>query len=346
MAIGVWGKGRELAMLATQNSFTFGRAATCDLSLPDEKHLATVHIQFDRILNSAHASLRGADVSSGKNDVVVMGEVAEKEWVMGAGDWFNVGDTKYFALNEEMRHGRHRVMEILGIRQYEAVDDLLIAAVRDSTRHVLFVGEPGSDQDRLARVVHQCSHRRHNQYQALEGPKLDAKAQKKIADAKDGTLLVPMHEKGKLDTRLVAALVDPRASLRLVLCAKSQDKAGASFPQTFINDAKKISIPPLRKRVDDIPELLDQWLVGRRSVVRFAALRPEVREAIRAYTWPENIEELRETADILAELAHVQSARQATTEQLTRGKVRGWMKKLGIKLKFPIVSDKAESQAR
>lgn len=328
-------------MLATEVAFTFGRASTCDLQVPDDrKHIAAVHIQFDRLINSLRASLKGTDVSSRKNDVVIMGEVAEREWEMGAGDWFQIGDSRFFAMNDEMRHGRRRALEILGVRQHDVVDDLLVSAVKDSRRHILLIGEPGSDQDRLARIIHHCSHRRHNRYEVLAAhPRLDPKTRQQIADASHGTVLVQMHGRGKLEPRLVTALLDPLMSLRLVLCAKSPDKAEASFPGLLVSEAKRINIPALRSRVADVPELLNQWLIARRSKVRFALLRAELREGIRGYTWPGNIEELRETADILAELAHFKSARQAASARLTRGQLRGWGRKLGVTLKLPIIPD-------
>ena len=330
-------------MLATKDSFTFGRAESCDLHVAGEKHLASVHMQLERLLDSPRASLKATDVSSGKNDIV-FGEVAVKEFVMGAGDWFEIGDTRYFVLSEEMRLARSTVMEVLGIRQYPAIDDLLVSAVRDSSRHVLLIGEPGCDQDRLGRVVHQVSHRRHNRFHSLgDRPKFDSKTRQDLSDASNGTVLVPMHHKGKLDPRVVAALVQPSAKLRLILCARSPDKAEASFPAELVNDAKKITIPPLRERATEIPEILDQWFVVRRSPLRVAALRLELREALRSYTWPENLQELRETADLLVELAHYRSARQATSESaVSRGVLRGWLKKLQITLQWPIVPEKSE----
>jgi transcriptional regulator with AAA-type ATPase domain len=150
-----------------------------------------------------------------------------------------------------------------------------------------------------------------------------------------------MHQKGKLDARLVAVLVDPDARLRLVLCARSLDKAEASFPAAVINDAKKIKIPPLRERAAEIPELMDQWFIGRRSQLRFHALREELRATLQTHAWPENLAELREAVDNLAKLAHYRSGRQAEREsQLTRGELRGWTRRLKLKLTFPLLSDK------
>lgn len=339
-ALGVMGTGIALAMLVGQDIFTLGRAESCDLRI-EMRYLAGVHARLERVLNSL-ANLRVVDVSSGKNDIVFLGEVAEREFVMGAGDWFQIGDTKYFAQNEEMRLARPKVAEILGIRRHQAIDDLMIAAVQDSSRPMLLEGEPGSDQVRLGNVIHQISHRRHNRFHPfLDGAKFDAAARDAIRDARDGTVLVEMHQKGALDPRFVAALVDPEAKLRLVIAARSADKAEASFPINLVNDAKKIKISPLRERVDEIGELLDKWLIARRSSLRYAMLPASVRDGLQAHVWDGNLQELREAADHFAELAHYRSVHQATKDsELTRGVLRSWMKRLNLKIKLPLIPDR------
>lgn len=320
-----------------------GRAESCDLRV-DRKYLATVHAHIERIAGS-HSTIRVANVSSGKNDIVHNGEVAVLDFVMGAGEWFEIGDSRYYALNEEMRLARPTVMEILGLREHHAIDDLLIAAVKDSTRHVVLLGEPGSDQARLARTIHQVSHRRHNQFYVLpDRPKLDSAIRQDLRDACNGIVLVQLYQRGKLDERLVATLVHPDAGLRLVLCARSLDKVEASFPIELVSDAKKITIQPLRKRISEIPELLDHWFIARRTRLRFAALRDELRQSLLSHQWPSNLEELRETADYLVQFAHYRSGRQATLESsITRSAFRGWIKTLNLRhLKFPLVPDRAD----
>ena len=60
--------------------------------------------------------------ASGKNDIVRLGEMAEPVFEMAAGDWFQIGDARYYALNEEMQLARAVAMEVLGIRRYAAVE--------------------------------------------------------------------------------------------------------------------------------------------------------------------------------------------------------------------------------
>jgi hypothetical protein len=340
-ALGVVGTGIALPLLVAQSSFTLGRSGLCDLRV-DAKYLASRHAQLDRLLLSSRAGLRITNVSSGKNDIVYNG-VAESEFSIGAGDWFEIGESRYYALNEEMRLARPIVMEVLGIRRFKAIDDLLISAVRDSARHVLLLGEPGCDQERLGRIIHQVSHRRHKLFYAMpERPKLNRDDHQALRDTCNGTVFVPLHQRGKLDDRLVAALVHPDARLRLIICAPSVEKIEASFPIHVVNEAKQIMIPPLRDRTSEIGELLDQWFSARRSLLRFSAFRDELRSSLVAYAWPGNLGELREAADILVHLSHCHSARQAGRDsQFSRGELRGWAKKLNLKLQLPLVPSKA-----
>jgi len=337
-ALGILGTDVILPMLAAQFEFTLGRGAKCNLRV-DRKYLAAIHARIERIPVSSHATIRVTDVSSGKNDIVY-NEVASKEFAIGAGEWFQIGDTRYYALNEEMWLAWPNVMEILGIRHIAATTDLLVTAVREPTRHVLLLGELGSEQERLGRLIHQVSRRRHNQFHALpELPELNGTRRHGLQDACGGTVLVPLYQRGKLHERIVAMLTNPGADLRLIICARSLDKVDASFPSDLVHDAKKIEISPLRQRKNEIPELLDQWSVADRSPLRFATLRGELRDGILAYGWPENLRELRALACILTLLAHCRSLRQATKEfQISRGTLRGWSRKLNTTIKFPLIS--------
>ena len=336
-ALGVLGTDIVLPMLSAQLEFTLGRAATCDLRV-DRKYLASIHARVERILVSSHGAVRVTDVSGGKNDIVY-NEVATKEFAIAAGEWFQIGETRYYALNEEMRLAWPRIMEILGIRNIAATSELLVAAVRDSARHVVLLGEPGSEQERLGRLIHQVSHRRHNQFHALpELPKLHGSRRHDLQDAGGGTVLVPLYHRGKLDDHLVEMLTHPDANLRLIICARSPGKVDASFPSDRLHAVKQIKIPPLRQRKNDIPELLDQWFIARHSSLRFPALRQELRDGIMAHTWPKYLRELRELAGVLLQLASCRSVGEATAAcQVSRGTLRGWAKQLNTALQFPLV---------
>jgi hypothetical protein len=342
-ALGIVGTGVYLPMLAAQTSFTLGRAETCCLRV-DQQYLAPMHARIERIVGSP-GGIHVMNVSSGKNDIVFNGEIAKSRFMMDAADWFEIGESKYFALSEEMRLARPPIVEILGIRQYSLIDDLLIAAAKHSSHHILLIGEQGCDQVRLGSLIHYMSHRRRGLFHAVPEPsRLDSAMRQVIRDTGNGTLLIPLYKKGRLDERFVAMVTDPAMKRRLVICAPSRKKIDASFPVTVTNRATEITIPPLRARKAEISELLDQWFIEDASPLRFRALRPAVRERLLAYDWPRNLQELRETADYLEELVQYRSARQATTSSsITRSTLRGWLRRLDLSLEFPLVPDKTHA---
>jgi transcriptional regulator with AAA-type ATPase domain len=243
-----------------------------------------------------------------------------------------------------MQLERPAVMEVLGIRNYSAIDEFLIAAVKDSARHILLLGEPRSGQDRLGRAIHHISHRRHNRFFTLpEKPKLDSGTRQDLQDAQSGTVFVRLYQKGKLKERFVEALSCPATMLRLIICARSRDKVEASFPAELVNKAMQITIPPLRERAGEIAELLDQWFITRNSPLRFATLRAELRESLLSDPWPDNFDGLREAADHLIQLAPYRSGRQATLDsQLTRATLRSWVQRRNMQIKFPLISDNTD----
>jgi hypothetical protein len=235
-ALGIVGTGIALPMLAGQKSFTLGRADACHLRA-DAKYLAPVHARIERLARG-HASLRITNASSGKNDIVYNGELAESQFTTRPGEWFQIGTSRYYALNEQMQLERPAVMEVLGIRNHGAVDELLIAAVRDSAHHVVLLGEPCSGQERLGRAIHHISHRRHKRFFALPARSTpDSGTRRDLRDACNGTALVRLYQKGKLNERLVDALAAPGAGLRLIVCARSLDKIEASFPAELVKEA-------------------------------------------------------------------------------------------------------------
>jgi len=331
------GTGIALPMLAAQICFRLGRAKTCNLRVI-QKHLASMHARIERMTNPL-GSIRVVNISSGKNDIVLHGEIAEADFLMKVGDWFEIGESRYVALSDEMRHARSIAMEILGIEQHGPIDDLLIAAVNDASHHILLIGENGCEQERLGRVIHHVSHHRHNYFGTMpRSASLDDETGQLVRDCRNGTLLISLYQRGKLDERLVAAITDPAMMPRLVICAPSRKKIEASFPRGITNHATEIQIPALRERVAEIPDLMDQWFAERGSPLRFGLLQAKVREALQAYGWPKNLRELRESADHFMELANYQSAHQvATKSSLTRGIRRGWMKRLKISLEFPLI---------
>ncbi len=210
-ALRIVGTGIYLPMLAAQTLFTLGRAESCSLRV-DQKYLAPVHARIERTVGSP-GGIRVMNVSSGKNDIVFNSEIAKSGFMMDAADWFEIGESKYFALSDEMRLARPAIMQILGIRQHSLIDELLIAAAKHSSHHILLVGEQGCDQARLGSMIHYISHRRRSLFHAVpERPHLDSAMRQVIRDTGSGTLLIPLYKKGRLDESFVAMATAPRGN--------------------------------------------------------------------------------------------------------------------------------------
>jgi DNA-binding NtrC family response regulator len=64
-----------------------------------------------------------------------------------------------------------------------------------------------------------------------------------------------------------------------------------------------IHIPPLRERAEDIPALIEHFLVKYSDEGRIPELDPATIEALVAYHWPGNVRELENTIERLVALA-------------------------------------------
>jgi hypothetical protein len=262
---------------------------------------------------------------------------------MRPGDSFRIGKTAFYALSNEMRLARPIAMEVLGAKHYAELDDLLIAAVLNADRHFVIIAEPGNDQERLGQAIHMASPRRRHLLKVIPPePGPGGISPQMVRDARGGTMLIWLPPKRRFDPTALAWMLAPEASLRLVLCAPSIGKVNASFPPAVVGGAHEVEIAPLRKREDEIPQLLDHWFVSIRSRLRFAALTEQAQQKLRSYAWRGNLQELRVAADHLSQLAHFRSERQATSDtEITRSASRSWRKRLGLSLPlttFPLTT--------
>jgi len=330
-ALRLRGREPEHVMLAGKSKFSFGTSPDCDICV-DCRQVSFSHGLVER----RGDRMRVTDLES-KNGIAFQGRKL-KQFDIGPGDRFSVDETVFYALNDEMRLNRPVVSEILGPQRIEAIDDLLMEAVRGS--HVFLRAEPGCDQERLGRAIHRMSlRRRHHFGIARPGNHDSPPTPQLVAHSRYGTLLVRLDTNGaKLDPAFIDALVSPEASARVILCAQSLKEAIDSVTEKLASSAYRVEIPPVRERSGEIASLLERWFVDRQARLRFSDFTDENQTALRAYRWPENLEEVREAADLLIQLAPYASERKAATEvNIPRSNVKRWLDT--IKLSLPLLRE-------
>ena len=191
-----------------------------------------------------------------------------------------------------------------------------IDELADGGAPVLITGEHGTGRELLARVLHARGPRNRHRFVAVrptfEGTAETAnvsdvceRARRALDAAAGGTLLVkdmldlsaPSQRtlehaiKGKRDDVHVVATAD--VDLEHAVAAKIVAKP---FYELFA--ARRIEVPPLRDRIDDLPVLFERWI--KHYAAEIGRPRPTVssraHERLAAYPWPGNVGELKSIA--------------------------------------------------
>lgn len=216
----------------------------------------------------------------------------------------------------------------------------LIRQVADTGADVLILGETGSGKEMVAHALHQFSKRASKPFVAINcGAIPDSMVESelfgheagaftgaaktrigKLEFADGGTVFLdeiesmPMAAQVKLlrvlQDRRVERLGSNRSiALNIRFVAATKEDLGALSKQGrfredlyFRLNVVPLSIPPLRQRRDDIPMLLDHFLLTASD--RLGTPPPLVpaadRQALLAHNWPGNVRELRNVADRIA----------------------------------------------
>ena len=204
------------------------------------------------------------------------------------------------------------------------------AAVSDET--VLVLGESGTGKELVAQLIHQNSHRAHNPFVVVDcgampssliesalfghvkGAYTDAHSARKgkFQQADSGTIFLdeigelPIEVQMKLLRVLQEREVEPMGGTEThsidvrIIAATNRRLETAITQKAFREDLYyrlnviPISLPPLRERQEDIPELI--YLFTHRFVeeyqLREIRISTEVVKLLTAYEWPGNVREL------------------------------------------------------
>jgi PAS domain S-box-containing protein len=211
------------------------------------------------------------------------------------------------------------------------LEKALLASHSEST--ALILGETGVGKDHLARFMHQHSRRQSGSFitancAALPGPLVEseffgheqgaftgAKRRKKglLELAEGGTLLLneigetPLNFQAKLvtflDTKQFMRVGGPKflsANVRLIFATNrglsEEVKAGRFRRDLFYRiNVVSLEVPPLRERLEDIPELAREILreLGNKmGLTNIPRLTENALKQLRSYQWPGNVREL------------------------------------------------------
>ena len=176
------------------------------------------------------------------------------------------------------------------------------ALAMQSRATVLIVGEPGVGKQWLARLIHHQGQQRELGFVALDCAGLPAPAVASVLFDPDG--LARRAGVGTVYLRAVDALArdvqaqvngwlnDPRPRPRVIASLATEPAALASAGRLLEELAcalgtLTIALPPLRERSADLRTLAPALVEHRRG------LAPEAWDLLRAYSWPENLSELK-----------------------------------------------------
>ena len=208
-----------------------------------------------------------------------------------------------------------------------------IRRIAPSDTNVLITGETGTGKDLVAHLIHEQSARRHHPFVCLNSAAIpDSLIESelfgyergaftgaqvpydgKLAAAHRGTAF--LDEIGDISAPVQAKIlraIEDKRIYRLgsskgqdldirVLAATNRDLESATQQGGFRSDlyfrlnVLRIEIPPLRERVEDLPNLVDHY-IGQFNVKfgrRIASLRPGSLDLLSCYQWPGNVRELR-----------------------------------------------------
>lgn len=280
--------------------FFVGGSSSCDVAIPG-RGLSATHCMLER----RGRGVRLYDEHSAHGTWVKDAPITTAD--LRPGDKFTAKPVTLVAMNDAMRVQRPTLVEIVGTRWVPSPDWLMVEAYNSS--HLVITGEPGCDQDRLARAIHEISPRRSQA--PIEIPKIPDERAEQIAIVKQAskpqapkqrtTVIITLQEKqAPLDENFLSMLYSTAYGLRVIVLARRAEDVCRALGETLVGVCQHVLLRPIAYRAAEIDQLLDGVFAERQAPhLRAADLMPENQEALRTYDWPENLRELRLIAHAL-----------------------------------------------
>ena len=298
--------------------YTLGSASDQDVVLPGP-YVSAQHCRLVR----TPLGLRVVDRGS-RNGTYFEGR-RKRSFYLDPGQAFTVGARAHrvLALDEEMRAHYPALAAILGyaderVTPSETPSPAQLIATAVAGSHVLITGEPHSDQDRLAHIVHAISLFSGRPLVALgrapgapDTPDPEG-AQRDIALHRAATVLLDLDGHGDpFAPAFTSRLFSPRYQTRVITLARTIRVATTALGESYVKQMTDVWLAPLRSRSAAIHRLLDEMFRERGSSLRVQAMTPQNRARLAGHRWPQNFASLREAADRLPAIAREPSLRRA-----------------------------------
>jgi two-component system nitrogen regulation response regulator GlnG len=199
---------------------------------------------------------------------------------------------------------------------------LQVEAYADGEAPVLICGEHGTGRELVARVLHQRGPRTGGQFVAVRPSFEDVpgraatddaceRARRALRSATGGTLLVKdLSDLSRLSQRTLKRAIRERRSgaaevfdVHVVATgdldvdrAVDAEIVSREFYDLF--KPRRIEVPPLRDRLDDLPALIERWI--KHYALEIGRTKPSVStralQRLSGYPWPGNVAELKSIA--------------------------------------------------
>lgn len=190
-----------------------------------------------------------------------------------------------------------------------------VVAVADTAIDVLLVGEPGTERESIARVIHDFSGAS-GDFVTLSGSALtEANFEATMHGGGDREGILGLAKGGTLYVERLAAVGEPLASRLLplltqnsgpdrfrIVASATPDEIAGSLRDMFLRlNLAEIAVPPLRERDDDFYFVFEHFV--REAVARhkrpFPSVQPTELRRLHAHAWPGNLRELKSVVERL-----------------------------------------------